>query len=203
MTSQLTNAVRICAPIPNFWRRRKKASVLAQHVFSVTTTMITIVQVTPANVQIFKAVRLRALEDAPYAFSATYAQESQFTDAEWIERTNRWNGEKGIGFLAIDGNKACGIAGAFLDPENAREAKLVSMWTSQSYRQKGVGRLLVDEVTAWAARRDARVLRLMVTSKNESAILFYQRLGFIRTGRTEPYPNDPAVIEYEMARPIP
>jgi len=31
---------------------------------------------------------------------------------------------------------------------------------------------------------------------------FYERLGFIRTGRTEPYPNDPALIEYEMSRPV-
>jgi ribosomal protein S18 acetylase RimI-like enzyme len=42
----------------------------------------------------------------------------------------------------------------------------------------------------------------MVTSNNEPAIRFYERLGFTRTGRTEPYPNDPGVIEYEMLRPI-
>ena len=42
----------------------------------------------------------------------------------------------------------------------------------------------------------------MVTSANLAAISFYQRLGFIRTGRTEPYPNDPAIFEYEMSKPI-
>jgi ribosomal protein S18 acetylase RimI-like enzyme len=47
------------------------------------------------------------------------------------------------------------------------------------------------------------MLQLMVTSINEPAIGFYERLGFTRTGRTEPYPNDPTVIEYEMSRPIP
>lgn len=165
--------------------------------------MISVVQVTPANVQVFKAVRLRALQDAPYAFSATYAQEAQLTDDEWIARTNHWNGEKGIGFLAIDNGQACGIAGSFMDSEGATVAKLVSMWTAPTHRQKGVGRLLVDKVIAWAALRSANCLRLMVTSNNESAIFFYQRLGFTRTGRTEPYPNDPSVIEYEMSRPIP
>ncbi len=166
-------------------------------------SMISVLQVTPQNVAVFKAVRLRALQDAPYAFSATYAQEAQLTDAEWIARTDRWNGETGIGFLAMHDGNACGIAGVFLDPEQATAAKLVSMWTAPAYRQKGVGRLLVDEVVAWVARRGAKSLRLMVTSNNESAILFYQRLGFTPTGRTEPYPNDPAVIEYEMSRPIP
>jgi ribosomal protein S18 acetylase RimI-like enzyme len=165
--------------------------------------MIAVVPVTPHNVQIFKAVRLLALQDAPYAFSATYAQESRLNDTDWLERTKRWNGENGIGFLAMDGDAPCGIAGSFLDPEDATRAKLVSMWTAPTHRQRGAGRLLVDEVSRWAARRGVRVLRLMVTSNNESAIAFYQRLGFTQTGHTEPYPNDPAVVEYEMARPIP
>ena len=165
--------------------------------------MIVVVPVTPQNVQIFKAVRLHALQDAPYAFSATYAQESQLNDADWLERAERWNGENGIGFLAMDGDAPCGIAGSFLDSEDRTRAKLVSMWTAPTHRQRGAGRLLVDEVTRWAARRGSRVLRLMVTSNNEPAIAFYQRLGFTRTGRTEPYPNDPAVVEYEMSRAIP
>jgi len=46
-------------------------------------------------------------------------------------------------------------------------------------------------------------LLLMVTSNNEPAMRFYEKLGFTRTGRTEPYSNDPAVFEYEMSLPIP
>ncbi len=60
----------------------------------------------------------------------------------------------------------------------------------------------MDEVVAWARMRGARTLQLMVTSVNKPAMRFYERLGFTRTGRTEPYPNDPAVIEYEMAQGI-
>jgi ribosomal protein S18 acetylase RimI-like enzyme len=41
-------------------------------------------------------------------------------------------------------------------------------------------------------------LWLMVTSVNPGATRFYQRLGFCKTGKTEPYPNDPAIFEYEM-----
>jgi ribosomal protein S18 acetylase RimI-like enzyme len=45
--------------------------------------------------------------------------------------------------------------------------------------------------------RNAKHLQLM-TSTNQSAILFYETLGFSQTGRTEPYPNDPSLIELEM-----
>jgi ribosomal protein S18 acetylase RimI-like enzyme len=181
----------------------KRRLLLQSRLVLLPNRMIAVVPVTPQNVHIFKAVRLRALQDAPYAFSATYAKESQFTDAEWMERTIRWNGEKGIGFLAMDDGAPCGIAGSFLDPEDATRAQLVSMWTAPAHRQRGVGRLLVNEVIAWAGRRGACILRLMVTSNNDLAILFYERLGFTRTGRTEPYLNDPAVMEYEMSRPVP
>jgi ribosomal protein S18 acetylase RimI-like enzyme len=103
----------------------------------------------------------------------------------------------------MDGDIACGIAGSLLDQNDATRAHLLSMWTAPTHRQQGIGRLWVNDVLNWARGRDARTLHLMVTSNNEPAIRFYQRLGFTRTGRTEPYPNDPGVIEYEMSRPIP
>jgi ribosomal protein S18 acetylase RimI-like enzyme len=165
--------------------------------------LIAIKPITPLNTFLFKAVRLRALQDAPNAFGSTYATESQLTDSDWIKRVERWNGELGAGFLAMDEDTACGIAGSFLDQNDPTRAHLISMWTAPTHRERGIGRLLVNEVLNWARGRNARTLLLMVTSNNELAIRFYQRLGFTRTGRTEPYPNDPAVIEYEMLRPIP
>jgi ribosomal protein S18 acetylase RimI-like enzyme len=150
----------------------------------------------------FKAIRLRALKDTPSAFGATYARESQLTDADWLERAAKWNGDRSVLFLARDGEIACGMAGSSLDPDDASRAHLISMWTAPTHRRHGVGRRLVNEVLAWARVRGATALILMVTSSNEGAIRFYEQLGFTRTGRTEPYPNDPALIEYEMSRPI-
>jgi ribosomal protein S18 acetylase RimI-like enzyme len=164
--------------------------------------MITLGPITLQNALIFKAVRLRALRDTPNAFGSTYAKASQLTDADWIKRAAQWSGERSAGFLAMDGDTACGIAGSFLDQDDVTRAHLVSMWTAPTHRRRGIGCLLVHEVLEWACLRRARNLQLMVTSNNEPAILFYQHFGFTLTGRTEPYPNDPALIEYEMSRPI-
>lgn len=164
--------------------------------------MIALERITPQNAFAFKAVRLRALRDTPSAFGSTHAKESQFADAEWVKRATNMNGESSIGFLAMDSGAACGIAGCFLDQNDATQAQLVSMWTAPTHRQQGVGRLLVNEILVWARERRVRTLRLLVTSNNEPAIKFYERLGFTRTGRTEPYPNDPALIEYEMSRSV-
>jgi ribosomal protein S18 acetylase RimI-like enzyme len=165
--------------------------------------MITIEPISPQNVSTFKAVRLHALQDTPLAFGSTHAQELQLTDQDWLNRTLRWNGERGVGFLALDNGAPCGIAGSFLNNNDPSQAQLISMWTAPTHRQRGIGRLLVKEILAWARARQAGTLLLMVTSINHPAILFYERLGFTRTGRTEPYPHDPAILEYEMSLPIP
>ena len=164
--------------------------------------MIRLERITTQSAFVFKAVRLRALQDTPSAFGSTYARESQFSDEEWIKRAGNMNGERSIGFIAMDAGTACGIAACFLDQDDATQAHLVSMWTAPAHRQHGVGRLLVSEIEKWACQHGVHVLRLMVVCNNESAIRFYERLGFARTGRTEPYPNDPALIEYEMSRPL-
>jgi ribosomal protein S18 acetylase RimI-like enzyme len=164
--------------------------------------MITIEPITPQNAFIFKAVRLRALQDTPSAFGSTYARESQLTEADWVARATNWNGEKSIMYLAMDEGEAVGIAGSYLDHDDPTRAHLISMETTRTHRNQGIGRMLVNEVIEWAHLRNAHTLQLMVTSSNESAIAFYQRLGFTFTGRTEPYTNDPALTEHEMSRPL-
>jgi len=79
--------------------------------------LISIDPITPENAFVFKTVRLSALKDAPHAFSATYAKESEFADAEWLQRSEQMNGQRAAGFLAMDGDQACGIVGSFLDFE--------------------------------------------------------------------------------------
>lgn len=162
--------------------------------------MILLNPITPQTAQIFKAVRLRALQDTPSAFGSTYARESQLTDDDWVKRSERWSSERAAGFVAMDGETACGIVCSFLNEEDASRAHLISMWTAPTHRRQGLGARLVNEVLGWARARGARIMVLMVTSNNQVAIRFYERLGFARTGRTEPYPNDPALIEYEMSR---
>src|SRR5215475_12766030 len=164
--------------------------------------MVAIERITRENIELFKSVRLNALNESPSAFGSTYAREAAFTKEEWLARLARWNGEKGVGFLAKDGEVGCGIAGGLLDLEDATLAQLVSMWTAPTHRRHGVGKLLVEAVVYWAESRKIKTLTLMVVSTNGSAIRFYEQLGFAKTGRTDPYPNDPTLVEYEMSRAI-
>ncbi|MGC2616929.1 MAG: GNAT family N-acetyltransferase [Terracidiphilus sp.] len=151
--------------------------------------MIVIERITPQTALVFKDVRLRALRDAPAAFSSTYAKESELTDEEWMKRSVRWSSNGSAMFLAMDGAVACGIVGAY-EEEQARHAHVISMWVDPEFRRADVGKALIDAVVEWAASRAMPELKLMVTSVNPGAIAFYERLGFSKTGNTAVYPND-------------
>jgi ribosomal protein S18 acetylase RimI-like enzyme len=165
--------------------------------------MITLARITPELADSYKTVRLRALQDTPTAFGSTYAKESQLSAQDWRERAARLDGRQAAGYLAWDGDDACGIVACFLDREDAARAHLVSMWVAPTHRCRGVGQMLVHAVIDWARSRGVvATLSLMVTSNNDAAMRFYERLAFIRTGRTEPYPNDSGLVELEMSRSI-
>jgi ribosomal protein S18 acetylase RimI-like enzyme len=167
--------------------------------------MIFLQPITPETALVFKAVRLRALADSPLAFSATHEAESRLSDEEWIRRSERWNGQDAIGFFAfdtLDNKRACGLVGCFpeIHPEDnaVPHGHVVSMWVDPAYRRTGAGSLLIDGLKNWAKAHGLRQLKLMVTSVNPGAAEFYRRVGFRMSGKTEPYPNDPAIVEHEM-----
>jgi ribosomal protein S18 acetylase RimI-like enzyme len=158
--------------------------------------------ISATNAMIFKSVRLRALQDSPGAFGGTFAQEVAFTDADWVSRAAKWSGECGVGYLASEQGRYCGIAGAYLDGRDPSTVHLISMWVAPEARRSGIGSALIAAIEKWAKVRGGRTLRLLASGNNATAIEFYQRVGFAMTGRSEPYPNDPAVIEHEMAKSI-
>jgi ribosomal protein S18 acetylase RimI-like enzyme len=161
--------------------------------------MVKLEPITPENVFVYKTIRLRALLDSPTAFSSTYAQESQRSDDEWLQRARLWSSPPCTGYLAFEEDTPCGLVACFGEAHNTEFATVISMWVDSAYRRTGAGTALIEALKSWAFARGLCELRLMVTSVNTSALRFYERLGFHMTGKTEPYPNDPAIIEHEMA----
>jgi len=118
--------------------------------------MITLEVVTSENAMVFKGVRLRALQDTPSAFSSTYADESQLTDTEWLNRVAQWSGKRSRTYLAMDTAGPCGIASGFFDQDDLARAHLVSMWVAPTYRRLGIGAQLVNAIVDWVRATGAR-----------------------------------------------
>jgi ribosomal protein S18 acetylase RimI-like enzyme len=132
--------------------------------------VITIRQAAPSDWEVVKAVRLRALADAPDAYVSTLEEESAFPDAVWIERL-----ERAHQLLAFDGSDAVGMATGLPD------GQLVAMWVAPSHRRSGVATTLIAGIVEWARKQGMDALRLWVADGNDGALRLYLREGFVPT----------------------
>ena len=140
--------------------------------------MITLEPIVPEVALIFKAVRLRALQDSPTVFSSTYAKESEISDEEWFQRSVRWSSRGSVAYLAFVQGKPCGMVACYTGEQDPLRAQVVSMCVDPEFRRGGVGSALIEGLRAWAGTGGVLELKLMVTSVNRSAIEFYERVGF-------------------------
>lgn len=151
-----------------------------------------------------RAIRLRALTEAPTAFGSTLTETERVPDAAWQERAGAAaaGGQRSL-FVAEDGDRWLGLAGGVIDEETPPgEVELVSMWVDPAARGSGLGRRLVEAVADWARAGGATRLRLWVTEGNAPAIALYQRCGFATTGEALPHGWHPTLRELLMTRAL-
>lgn len=156
--------------------------------------MFEISRAEPDDWKLVRAVRLKALQDAPDWFWATYEDEAGRPEAWWRDYIGA-----GAWFVAWKTDEPVGIAAAIYD-ESLGPAKrqLISMWVTPASRGEGIGAALVDRVKEWASETGIRTLQLEVTETNDAARRLYERCGFRATGRTAPHPRVPRLSELEM-----
>jgi ribosomal protein S18 acetylase RimI-like enzyme len=145
-----------------------------------------------------RALRLRALRDAPDAFGSTYAEESNRTDDEWMGwAADLADDGSSFGVVADDGSWIAMAVGA-PHRDHPGEAGLFAMWVAPDARQAGIGRTLVEQVVEWARSREFPVLRLLVTETNDAAVGLYTRCGFSDTGKRLPLREGSDIITMSM-----
>lgn len=147
----------------------------------------------------YRAIRLRALADAPDAFGATYAAESVLTEDDWRTRLEAADWAT----FVIDGGfspTAMAVGGPAHDVPAA--AALYGMWVAPDVRGRGLGAALIDAVHAWAVDNGYSVLVLGVTTTNAPAIALYERVAFVATGDRYPLRDDSDLQIQIMARPL-
>lgn len=138
-----------------------------------------------------RALRLRALREAPHAFGSSLELEDAHPDTHWSELVEHSAAaEEGALFVAVERERWIAMAGARWFNRSEGIAQLWGMWVDPGARGRGLGRALVEEVAAWARARGAVCLRLGVTEDAPEAARFYERLGFMRTGERKALVRD-------------
>ena len=153
----------------------------------------------PEDWQVYRALRLAALAEAPYAFHSSLDMARRYDETDWRARL-----EGGRTFAALVDGEPAGTVAVFVPETQPRCAELVGMWVAPPARGRGVGSALVSTVLQWAADRSLEAVGLWVMRGNEPAERLYARHGFARAP-VGPLPeaNDPCAAEIRMLRPLP
>jgi ribosomal protein S18 acetylase RimI-like enzyme len=130
-----------------------------------------------------RAIRLRALADAPDAFASTLA------DAEALD-VERWEAQVEAlpTFVWCEAGVDLGMVRCAPYDDDPDAAYLISMWVAPEARGRGIGDALVAAVAAWARDRGLRRVFLDVGEQNRSARALYERAGFVSSGVTGALP---------------
>jgi ribosomal protein S18 acetylase RimI-like enzyme len=150
-----------------------------------------------ADLEQVRAIRIRALLDAPAAFGSTYEREASLTPEAWATRLARTSNAH---FVASDGAPV-GMVAIVRDVNDDDLAWLVGMWVDPDARGTGIADELIATALDWAETEQFTGVRLHVTEGNGPAERLYVRHGFYPTGESFDRDRDGAT-EIEMHREI-
>ncbi|MFT6125281.1 MAG: GNAT superfamily N-acetyltransferase [Shewanella sp.] len=112
--------------------------------------------------EIYRRLRLLALQDSPDSFGSTYEREAEFTDEEWISRLNASNRAKhALPLIAELDGVAVGLAWGQIHssssiPMNTDAAHVYQMWMSPRARGYGLSKLLLNSIIDWAKKSNRK-----------------------------------------------
>jgi GNAT superfamily N-acetyltransferase len=131
----------------------------------------------------FRAIRLRALLEAPDAFGSTFEETAARPMEAWSTPLKDMPT-----FVGVNSGVDVGMVRCARDETQADTAWVLSMWVAPDVRRTGVGAALVDAVIAWARSSGIRRLLLDVADGNAPAIALYKRQGFEPNGEISRFP---------------
>ena len=151
-------------------------------------------QITEHDVEAVRSLRLRALLDAPYAFSARYEDVAARSIAEWKSRVATWcRAETETCFLGFSDLDAVGMCG--VECTTLPRANLVALWVDPDHRGKHLAGELVEAVCQFARQALATEVSAWVFESNERALRFYANRGFALFPDRRAYLPDPTKRE--------
>jgi GNAT superfamily N-acetyltransferase len=124
-----------------------------------------------------RAIRTRALREAPDAFGATLEEALMRPLEGWARQVVELPT-----FVAVREGIDVGMVRCARDTKRRDIAFLISMWVAPDMRRRGVGGALVDAAVSWARANCVTRLLLDVVDDNAAAVALYESKGFEPNG---------------------
>jgi N-acetylglutamate synthase-like GNAT family acetyltransferase len=91
-------------------------------------------------------------------------------------------------WVAVAEDRVVGFTGLEIENE---EAKIEPVIVSETHKQKGIGRMLVEKAMHEAQKKGVKFLSVMPVARNEEAIRFFYEMGFRNIGQVQLLMNFP------------
>ena len=161
--------------------------------------MIVIRRLQPGEVDLFKQLRLKALQDAPYAFPSTYEVAMQRSAESWREQAERTaTGSDRATFIAFSDDIPIGMAALYRDEHKGDSGELLQVWVSPEFRGTRVVWDLMDEIFKWASENGFHTIIAGVTKGNDRALKFYTNYGFSLIDEISTHDSEGVYLEREV-----
>jgi ribosomal protein S18 acetylase RimI-like enzyme len=92
--------------------------------------------------------------------------------------------------------------GAQTEEMGEESLEIERIYIKNKFQNYGLGKYLLNIALAIAMERNKKIIWLGVWEKNENAIAFYKKMGFVQTGDHSFYMGDEEQIDYIMTKSI-
>lgn len=162
-------------------------------------SMTDIRTLTEADWRLLRSIRLRALLDAPYAFTSDYRDEVR-RDQHW------WRGRlRSDAWLIACGEQISAPPTGVIS--TTREAGIASsghyinsLWVAPEHRRRRVGKALIQAALDGLCKEGVSAVSLWVLEGNEAARELYRSAGFVHTGERQLAPGSSNRHERRMLK---
>jgi RimJ/RimL family protein N-acetyltransferase len=163
--------------------------------------LITIRRIQVGEAELFKQIRLRSLQDAPYAFPSTYENALQRSAESWHEQAEPTaEGTDRATFIAFSGDLPIGMAALYHREDKADTGELLQVWVDPEHRGTGVASDVMDFIFKWAGASNLRRIIAGVTKGNARALKFYTKYGFSVVEEASPNESGGVYLVKEVKR---
>jgi ribosomal protein S18 acetylase RimI-like enzyme len=81
-----------------------------------------------------------------------------------------------------------------VQPLEPHEWSLSMLAVDPDRQARGLGNAIMADAEQFARERGAQQIKISVIDLRMSLIAWYERIGYVRTGATEPFPNDDSTV---------
>lgn len=130
-------------------------------------------QLSPADLEAYRAVRLEALQLEPGVFGSNYGREAAFTTGVWQQRLSR---QDAASFGLFYAGELVGITGIII--QRPGEGALVASYIRKEYRKRGLSAMLYEARLTWARDKGLKTLVVSHRKSNQASMAANRHFGF-------------------------